>query len=213
MYTGIVTGTFPVVALTRQPGLATLALKLDQKHLAGLASGASVSLDGVCMTVTHIEGARAYFDASIETLSRTTLGRIREGSRLNVERSAKAGVEVGGHPISGHVDGVVEIVAIERPENNCVITFQLPPEYGRYVFNKGFVALNGCSLTVCDLDKKAARFRVFMIPETLRLTTFGEARVGDHVNFEIDRQTQVIVDTIQAALENALGELVLKQPR
>jgi riboflavin synthase len=104
---------------------------------------------------------------------------------------------------------MAEVIAVERPENNCVITFRLPKTYGRYVFNKGFVALNGCSLTVCDLDKNSAEFRVFLIPETLRLTTFDGTKVGDRVNFEIDRQTQVIVDTIQAALERAVGDLKL----
>jgi riboflavin synthase len=206
MFTGIVTGTFPIVELTRQPGLSTFAVELDAKHTEGLVNGASISLDGVCMTVTKVAGPRVYFDAAAETLSRTTLGQLKLGSRLNVERSAKSGAEIGGHPMSGHVDGLAQITAIERPENNCVITFRLPPTYARYVFNKGFVSLNGCSLTVCDLDKKAARFRVFLIPETLRLTTFGESRVGDAVNFEIDRQTQVIVDTIDAAVERALTE-------
>lgn len=206
MFTGIVTGTFPVVELTRKPGLTTLAVELDAPHLAGLQVGASVSLNGVCMTVTQIAANRAYFDAAVETLRKTTLGDLREGSRLNVERSAKAGVEIGGHPVSGHVDGMAEIVAITRPENNCVITFQLPASYTRYVFNKGFLSLNGCSLTVCDLDKKTGRFAVYLIPETLRLTTFGELKVGDRVNFEIDRQTQIIVDTIDAAVERVLGD-------
>jgi riboflavin synthase len=207
MFTGIVTGTFPVVTLTRKPGLASFAVALDQKHAADLQIGASMSLDGVCMTVTKVEATRAYFDAAAETLARTTLGQLREGTRLNVERSAKAGAEVGGHMVSGHVDGMADIVAIERPENNCVITFQIPKEYARYVFNKGFVAVNGCSLTVCDLDKASGRFRVFLIPETLLLTTFDTVKPGDHVNFEIDRQTQVIVDTIYAALESAVGDL------
>jgi riboflavin synthase len=210
MFTGIVTGTFPVAELIQKPGLSTFAVELDSKQVEGLANGASVSLDGVCMTVTKVVGMRAYFDASVETLSRTTLGQLRNGSRINVERSAKTGAEIGGHPISGHVDGTAEIVAVERPENNCIITFQLPQAYTRYVFNKGFISLNGCSLTVADLDKKAGRFRVYLIPETLRLTTFEQSRVGDRANFEIDRQTQVIVDTIQAALENAVGELKLR---
>jgi riboflavin synthase len=203
MFTGIVSGTFPIAELTRKPGLTTFAVELDAKHAEGLSPGASVSLDGVCMTVTKVAGTRAYFDASVETLSRTTLGELREGNLVNVERSARSGAEIGGHPISGHVDGLAEVVSVERPENNCVITFRLPPTYGRYVFNKGFVSLNGCSLTVCDLDKKTAQFRVFLIPETLRLTTFDRTRPGNRVNFEIDRQTQVIVDTIEAALANA----------
>jgi riboflavin synthase len=211
MFTGIVTGTFPVVALSRKPGLVSFAVEMDPSHVEGLQIGASVSLNGVCMTVTKIEGRRAYFDAAAETLARTNLGEVQDGSRLNVERSAKAGAEIGGHPMSGHVDGMAEIVEIERPENNCILTFQIPTAYTRYVFNKGFISLNGCSLTVCDLDKKTGRFRVFLIPETLRLTTFGTSELGDLVNFEIDRQTQVMVDTIYAALENAVGDLRLSR--
>ena len=210
MFTGIITGTFPVAALTRKPGLSSFAVELDARHVAGLEIGASVSLSGVCMTVTKVDGPRAFFDAASETLARTTLGEVRDGTLLNVERSAKAGAEIGGHPTSGHVDGMAEIIALERPANNCVITFRLPPGYARYVFNKGFIALNGCSLTVCDLDKKTGEFRVYLIPETLRLTTFDTAKVGDRINFEIDRQTQVIVDTIEAALEHADGALKLR---
>ncbi len=207
MYTGIVTGTFPVIGLSRQPGLASFAVELDERHLDGLERGASVSLDGVCMTVTRIEGRRAWFDAAMETLNRTTFGQIAEGRRVNVERSARTGVEVGGHPISGHVDAMAEVVAIERPANNCVLTFELPAAYRRYVFNKGFIALNGCSLTVTDLDRTTGRFKVYLIPETMRLTTFGAVKVGDRVNFEIDRQTQVIVDTVREALAGALADL------
>lgn len=206
MYTGIVTGTFPIAGLTRRPGLATFAVELDERHLDGLAPGASVNLDGVCMTVTRIEGRCAWFDAALETLQRTTLGQVADGRRVNVERSARAGAEVGGHPLSGHVDDTAEVVAIDRPENNCVLTFELPEAYRRYVFNKGFIALNGCSLTVGDLDRATGRFKVYLIPETLRLTTFGEVQVGDRVNFEIDRQTQVIVDTVREALAGAMSE-------
>lgn len=209
MFTGIITGTFPVVGLTRKPGLASFGVDLDAAHAADLKPGASVSLDGVCMTVTRVEETRAYFDAAAETLARTTLGQVFDGAWLNVERSARIGAEVGGHVVSGHVDGKAVIVALERPENNCVITFEIPLDYARYVFNKGFITLNGCSLTVCDLDRKTGRFRVFLIPETLRLTTFHAAKVGDRVNFEIDRQAQVIVDTIHAALESAVGGLKL----
>ncbi len=207
MYTGIITGVFPVVGLSRRPGLATFAVALDTRHREDLVPGASVNLDGVCMTVTRLDAQGAWFDAALETLTPTSMGRLEEGRRVNVERSARAGAEIGGHPISGHVDGTAEIVAIDRPENNCVLTFQLPEAHRRYVFNKGFIALNGCSLTVCELDRPAGRFKVYLIPETLRLTTFGRVRVGDRVNVEIDRQTQVIVDTVREALAGAIGEL------
>lgn len=204
MFTGIVTGVFAVAALNAKPGLTSFSVELDPRHCEGLQIGASVSLSGVCMTVNQVDGRRAWFDAAAETLAKTTLGQLKVGARLNVERSAKVGAEVGGHAVSGHADGMCDVVAIERPENNCVLTFALPAGYARYVFNKGFIALNGCSLTVCDLDKSTGHFRVYLIPETLRMTTFGQLRTGDRVNFEIDRQTQIIVDTIEAAVETAL---------
>jgi riboflavin synthase len=206
MFTGIVTATFPIHSLTRSEAAASFVLEFDEAHLEALQIGASVALDGVCMTVTRVEGTQVFFDASIETLRRTTLGVRREGDRLNVERSAKAGAEVGGHGISGHVDGRGEVVAIERSTDNCVMTFKLPPELTRYVFNKGFVAVNGCSLTVNELDKAAGTFRVYLIPETLRQTTFDHAEVGEIVNIEIDRHTQILVDTIHDAVRAALSE-------
>ncbi len=102
---------------------------------------------------------------------------------------------------------MAQVITIDRPENNCVMTFQLPAEHRRYVFSKGFIALNGCSLTVCELDRSVGHFKVYLIPETLRLTTFGSLRPGDSVNFEIDRQTQVIVDTVRDVLASGGLEL------
>jgi riboflavin synthase len=206
MYTGIITGTFPITALDRRPGAASFGVALDDAHREDLRIGASVSLAGVCMTVTRLDEA-VWFDASRETLARTTLGQLEVGDLINVERSARAGAEIGGHPISGHIDGMAEVLAVDRPENNCVLTVQLPLESVRYVFNKGFIALNGCSLTVSELERSTARFKVWLIPETLRLTTYDAVRPGDRLNYEIDRQTQVIVDTIREALGGVLEEL------
>lgn len=208
MYTGIVTGTFPVQEIVRRTGMSTLSIGLDERHLDGLQIGASVGIDGVCMTVTGIDNGCAFFDASMETLRRTTLGRLQQGDLVNIERSARAGAEVGGHPISGHVDAMAEVVAVQKPENNCIISIRLPAEFSKYVFNKGFIALNGCSLTVSELDKTTATFKVYLIPETLRLTTFGKIRAGDPVNFEIDRQTQIMVDTVRESVASVLGELL-----
>jgi riboflavin synthase len=156
----------------------------------------------VCLTVTAIAPDGVAFDAIEETQRRSTLGRLRQGDRVNVERSARAGGEVGGHELSGHVDGTAEIVAVERPPGNHVITFRAARELMRYVFSKGFIALDGCSLTVVDVDRDAGpgangTFTVHLIPETLRVTTFGDKGPGDRVNLEIERRTQVIVDTVR----------------
>ncbi len=197
MYTGIVHGAYPLCGLQKKPGLSRLVMELDAVLVEGLAIGASVGLNGVCMTVTAIEGHRVSFDAMQETLSLTTLGQLQPGDRVNVERSANQGAEIGGHLISGHVDGTAELVGLEQPENNCTMTFQLPGPLAKYVFKKGFIGLHGCSLTVADMDADKARFSVCLIPETLRVTNLSDLKVGDRVNIEVDRQTQVIVDTVE----------------
>jgi riboflavin synthase len=197
MYTGIVQGSFPVVAVARRPGLLSIVIALPVLLLEDIEIGASVGVDGVCLTVTAIEGDQLSFDIMQQTLTLTTLDQLEPGVLVNVERSAKQGVEVGGHIISGHVDGVVEVVAIEEPENNRFVSYRVPADKMKYIFNKGFIGLNGCSLTVAEVDKASHTFKVCFIPETLRATTHGLKAVGDALNFEVDRQTQAIVDTVE----------------
>lgn len=202
MYTGIVQSACTITHIESQPGLKTLAIAMPKALLEGLEIGASVGVDGVCLTVTAFDDSEARFDVMQETLLVTTLGGLKIGDRVNIERSAKQGVEIGGHLVSGHVDGVAKIIAIDEPENNRFVTYHVPPEKMKYIFHKGFIALNGCSLTVAEVDKSASSFKVCFIPETLRVTTHGEKALGDQVNFEIDRQTQTIVDTVEQFLEN-----------
>lgn len=202
MYTGIVQGKFEVTKIDRKPGLHRLFIALSEPLMEGLEKGASVGIDGVCLTVAGFEGDLAYFDVMMETLRLTTLGGLTEGSLVNVERSAKAGAEIGGHPISGHVDTKATVVSIEQPENNFVMRFRVDKSWMKYIFSKGFLAINGCSLTVVNADKANAEFEVWLIPETLNLTTFGEKQIGDEINIEIERQTQIIVDTISDLLSD-----------
>lgn len=205
MFTGIVQGALPIRRIVDRPGLRAITLDFPPALREGLEVGASVAISGVCLTVTAIDGEAVSFDAIEETLRRTNLGRLREGDRVNVERSARAGAEVGGHELSGHVDGTADIVAVDRPPGNHVVTFRAPRELLRYVFAKGFIALDGCSLTAVDVDRGDAgadpgshgTFTVHLIPETLRVTTFGAKGEGDAVNLEIERRTQVIVDTVR----------------
>lgn len=197
MFTGIVQGAFPITRIERKPGLLSLVIELPAPMLDGLEVGASVAVDGVCLTVTAFDTRSSRFDVMQQTLDVTTLGNIEEGSRVNIERSARQGVEIGGHIVSGHVDGMAEVVAVETPENNRFISYRVPAAKLKYIFEKGFVALNGCSLTVARVDRGQGVFTVCYIPETLRVTTHGDKQVGDRVNFEIDRQTQVIVDTVE----------------
>lgn len=200
MYTGIIQALCPVVELVDEPGLKSFAVEFPQHLLNGLQLGASVSLDGVCFTVTKIDGARASFDAMQETLQKSTIGQLASGDFVNVERSAKMGDEIGGHPMSGHVSTMAEIMAVDESENNKSMTFRVDPTWMRFIFSKGFIGLDGASLTVVDADAKAGTFKIHFIPETLQLTRFGTKHVGDFVNVEIDPQTQVIVETVERVL-------------
>ena len=202
MYTGIVQGQFAVVAVEKKPGLMTLVIDLPARLMEDLTVGASVGVDGVCLTVTAFDGQSATFDIMQETLSLTTLSELEIGTLVNVERSAKQGAEVGGHDISGHVNGVADVIQIEESENNCRVVYRVPLELIGYIFKKGFIGLNGCSLTVVDVDKKQGSFSVSFIPETLRVTNHGSRQLGDKVNVEIEKQTQVIVDTVRDFLRN-----------
>jgi len=212
MFTGIVQGIARVERLVDRTGLRSLVLRFPPGFAVGLEIGASVSVDGVCLTVTTLEGADAAgFDVMQQSLALTTLARLHEGSRVNVERAAKEGAEVGGHPLSGHVDTMATISSIRRPENNHVLRIALPAPWMRYVFAKGYIAVDGASLTVAEAKREpggAGWFEVWLIPETLRMTTFGDKAEGDTLNIEIERATQVVVDTVRDALDERLGALL-----
>ena len=212
MFTGIVQGVAQVAAIDAREGLHTLRLRLPDGFDGELAIGASVACDGVCLTVTERPAPNeALFDVMAQTLRLTTLGGLKVGSGLNVERAAKEGAEVGGHPLSGHVDVSATIAEIRRPDNNHVLRFALAAPWMRYVFAKGYIGVNGCSLTVAEAHRErdgSGWFEVWLIPETLRMTTFGDKGVGDAVHIEIERSTQVMVDTVRDALDERLGPLL-----
>jgi riboflavin synthase len=209
MFTGIVQAVATVAALSDRPGLRSFTLQFPPGFLAGQEIGASVACDGTCLTVVrHHDGDRADFDVMHQSLALTTLGTLQVGSRLNVERAARDGVEIGGHPLSGHIDFQATLVEVRHPENNHVLRIQVPPQWMRYIFPKGYIAINGASLTIAEVDRTAGCFEVWLIPETLRQTTFGDKRPGDALNIEIERQTQVMVDTVRAAVDERLGSML-----
>jgi riboflavin synthase len=210
MFTGIVQGVAEVADVTERSGLRTLRLSFPS-GFDGLQVGASVSVNGVCLSATALHDGAADFDVMQQTLAVTTLAGLREGSRVNVERAARQDAEVGGHVLSGHVDCQATLVSLRTPENNRVLRIAVPAPWMRYVFAKGYIALDGASLTVAEAQRErdgSGWFEVWLIPETLRMTTFGSLREGDAVNIEIERQTQVIVDTVRAAVEERLGPLL-----
>ncbi|MBL8308609.1 MAG: riboflavin synthase subunit alpha [Rubrivivax sp.] len=212
MFTGIVQALATVQALTDRPGLRSFTLAFPPGFCEGLAIGASVAVDGTCLTVTALKGPDAAdFDVMQQSLALTTLGTLAEGSRVNVERAARDGAEIGGHPLSGHIDFQGRVSEVREPENNRVLRIAVPAPWMRYVFAKGYIAVNGASLTVAEAFRErdgAGWFEVWLIPETLRQTTFVEKGPGAPLNIEIERQTQVFVDTVRDAVEERLGPLV-----
>lgn len=211
MFTGIVQGIATVHSLRDKPGLRSFTLGFPPGFDAGLALGASVAVDGVCLTATALHDGAADFDVMQQSLALTTLGALAAGSRINVERAAKDGAEIGGHPLSGHIDFQARVAEVRRPQNNHVLRIAVPAPWMRYVFAKGYIAVNGASLTVAEAQRErdgSGWFEVWLIPETLRMTTFGEKGEGALLNIEIERQTQVFVDTVRAAVDERLGPLV-----
>lgn len=201
MFTGIVQGLVPVSRVDDEPGLRRLQLELGE--LAdGLGLGASVAVNGTCLTVTAVGAGIASFDIIRETLERTNLGALDAGDRVNVERSFRVGDEIGGHIVSGHVSGVANLARIEEAANERNLFFAVPAALMKYLPRKGFVALDGASLTIATVDGAASEISVCLIPETIARTTLGTARVGYAANLEVDAQTQAVVDTV----ERLLGE-------
>jgi riboflavin synthase len=211
MFTGIVQGVATVAQLQDASGLRSFTLQFPPGFCEGLAIGASVSVDGVCLTVTALPAPeRAAFDVMLQSLNLTTLGTLAVGSTINVERAARDGAEIGGHPLSGHVDFSARVAQIRQPENNHVLRIAVPAPWMRYVFAKGYIAVNGASLTVAEAQRErdgSGWFEVWLIPETLRMTTFGSKAVGAALNIEIERATQVFVDTVRDAIDERLGAL------
>jgi len=183
MFTGIVVAQGQVVERAERGG--DLTLLIEAPALAGrLGLGDSVSVEGVCLTVTRLEGARFAADLSAETLSKTTLGALATGAWVNLEPALRAGDALGGHLVSGHVDAVGTVAAIVPDARSQRFTFELPAALMRYVAPKGSICINGVSLTVNGVA--GTRFDVNLIPHTLEVTTLGTLAVGRQVNVEID---------------------------
>ena len=199
MFTGIVQGTAKIVSIDEKPNFRTHVVALPEHMLAGLETGASVAHNGCCLTVTEINGDQISFDLMKETLRITNLGDVKEGDLVNVERAAKFSDEIGGHLMSGHIMTTAEVSKILTSENNKQIWFKIQdPTLMKYVLYKGFIGIDGISLTVGEVT--ATRFCVHLIPETLERTTLGKKRLGDRVNIEIDPQTQAVVDTVERVM-------------
>lgn len=194
----------PVLERIDQPGLSRLRVGLPLSGYDQAAVGASIAVSGVCLTVETASEHEVVFAVMQETLSKTTLGAIKVGDQVNIERAARYGDEIGGHQVSGHVFGMAKIVGLEEPTNNHVVTLQCPREWFKYILPKGYIALDGASLTIVNPQAEAGTFEVHLIPETLTVTTFGQKKAGDLVNVEFDVMTQAIVDTTERILQNKI---------
>lgn len=198
MFTGIVQGTAEVAEIRERQAFRTHVIRMPREQLAGLEPGASVAHNGCCLTVTAIHDNLVSFDLMQETLRITNLGELHNGDRINFERAARFGDEIGGHQMSGHIICTAEITRVVESENNRQLWFRLPPPFTRYLFTKGYIGIDGISLTICEV--KGEEFNVNLIPETLKRTNIAGRKPGHRVNIEIDPQTQAIVDTVERVL-------------
>ncbi len=195
MFTGIVQGTAPVVEIIKKKNFQTHIIELDDPLLKGIEKGASIAHNGCCLTVTGINGHKVSFDLMQETLQITNLRDLKTGSHVNIERAARFGDEIGGHQMSGHILFTANIIEVDYSENNCQIWFKIPGQFKRFIFSKGYIGIDGISLTIGEV--KDSSFNVNLIPETLQRTNIADRKPGDRINIEIDPQTQSIVETVE----------------
>jgi len=193
MFTGIVTDLGEVLEIT---GKGDVLLKIKTAYAtADIAMGASIAHNGICLTVIDSGPGWYTIQASQETISKTTLGGWKAGDRINLERACRVGDELGGHIVSGHVDGVARVVSITQENDSKRYVFEVPENLQKFVAPKGSVALDGVSLTVNEVEGR--RFGVNIIPHTQAVTTFGRYVEGDLVNMEIDMLARYVARLLE----------------
>ena len=210
MFTGIVQTKATVISFEGDDTFKSLIVSVPCEYLERLNVGASIAINGVCLTVTQFEDhvndvvGQVQFDVIDETLLKTNLKDIRLGFKVNFERSMTFGTELGGHIVSGHIQTTARITDIVYAQNNCQMSLRLPENWMKFILHKGFVAINGCSLTVGETRNNG--FELHLIPETLNVTNLGKLHVGDEVNIEVDQQTFTTVQTVERYLKAHLSK-------
>ncbi len=208
MFTGIIQAVARIEKVSDKKGIRTFEIEFPPGFCKNLEIGASIAIDGVCLTVTELMTvSKVKFDVMLQSLLITTLSQYKDGTGVNVERAAKDGAEIGGHPLSGHVDFKTAIVDVIQIEDNYRVKIAASKEWMKYIFPKGYIAINGASLTISEVNKTEGWFDVWLIPETRRMTVFENKKIDDELNIEIERGTQVVVDTVRATIEENLGQL------
>jgi riboflavin synthase len=201
MFTGIVESLAVVTSVDHREDSARITI--EDALLRGTGFGDSVAVNGVCLTAAIVDDTRITADVMLETLRRSSLGALEPGDRVNIERAATVGTLLGGHIVQGHVDGLATVVSRRPSEAWDVVTVAIPKDLGRYVVEKGSIALDGVSLTVAAVEGEAVT--VSLIPETLRRTTWGARQPGDLVNVEVDIFAKYIERLVADSVERAIA--------
>ncbi|MDB9813006.1 riboflavin synthase subunit alpha [Gammaproteobacteria bacterium] len=195
MFTGIVSAKGLVQKIQNNAGFATIVIKAPKGFSKNLRRGASVAVNGVCLTVKRGATDSLEFDVIAETLDKTNLKLLIKGEKINLERSMQANSEIGGHLVSGHIHGVGVVKSINDRGQTKDLKIQAPASLMQYLFYKGYVGLNGCSLTIGKVFKSS--FNIHLIPETIKVTNFQKMKKGDLINIEIDQTAINMVETIK----------------
>ena len=198
MFTGIVAGKGKIVSI-EGGDVIRIVINFQDVTTDELQIGASVSIDGVCLTVVEFNSSNVSFDVIPETLTLTTIGKRVPGDFVNLERALRMGDELGGHLLSGHIMDMGVVASRVEGEDYLDLHIECTPKIMKYVQEKGYLAIDGISLTVGELSKTG--FDLHLIPETLGVTTIGSKQVGERVNIEVDSMTQTIVSTVERILE------------
>lgn len=195
MFCGIIMEIGRVSNLQLKEGILTYSINVSKKFLSGLALGESVSVNGVCQSVTNVDGCDISFDAIKETLDLTNLQFLNEGDLVNLEKSLMMKDRISGHISAGHIGCMGEIIARIEDQGQIMLKISCPSPWIHYILPKGFVTLEGISLTIGQVDEVG--FNVYLIPDTLERTTLSDKRVGDYLNIEVDHITQAVFEAVK----------------
>ena len=199
MFSGIVQETGKVIEFKKEKDIYNLSIDCSSELISDLKKGASISVNGVCLTVKDSNPEILKFDLIEETIKRTNFQNIKAGDNVNLERSLRLGDEMGGHPVSGHIHGTSKVISTDMRDESWDVEFSMEPFMHDYILHKGYVAINGCSLTVGEVSKVS--FMIHLIPETLSITNLFQLQKNSIVNVELDQNTVVIADTVKKYLD------------
>ena len=198
MFTGIVSGSGTVQRIIKKEDYITITVRAPKGFSKNLIKGSSIAVNGVCLTVKKGKTDNLEFDVIDETLDKTNLKSLAKSDKVNLERSMTAATEIGGHLVSGHIHGVGKVLKVINKAKTKDLHIKIPQDLREYFFYKGYVALNGCSLTIGKVLKSS--FYIHLIPETLTITTFKDIALGDIINIEVDQSTINTVETVKRVM-------------